>query len=1448
MNLVRIGMCLALVLTLQAGTRGQDFSNRGKDFWLCFPSHVPNERNATIFYAKMSVFITSDKNSSGTVSIPGIFNVGFSVTAGQVTEVDVPYNLAHITAAEAGSVIRKGIHVQTDPGKPPIVLYAHIYAGFRSAASLILPVAVLGKKYYSMNAPQVSITGSKSQFVVMAVDTATTVQIIPVRNGIKGNPFSITLPLPGDCYELQDNFDLTGSSIESISVGAESCKKIAVFSGSSAIHINGGACTPGDSYDPLYQQLYPVQAWGKQYGFIPFRNYSNGNPYRILASEDNTQLYINGFPVAMLDAGEFYPDQTSFGIVETNAVMLSADKPVSVAQYAQSSGCSGANPPAGTGYGDPDMVLLNPVEQQVDNITVFSSQKENIYSDSKFINVLIKQTAAASFTINGVAPAVTWQSLQPAAAGFAWAQIALPGNANAYTLTADSSFNAIAYGFGDFESYAYSAGTHVKDLYRTLTVENEFGNAQEPVACSNSAFGISITIPYQPQSISFRFYGLFADETIINPVPVETFVLNGKTVYRYRMSNRFTINAPGTYPLTVIAENNTNSGCNNGKDEMDYEIRIVDRPKADFIYTHSGCVNDPVQFTDASDAKGAAFTAWHWNFGDNSNSVQTSPGHTYASGDSYTVTHWAVNNIGCGTDTFTKKIPVTSIPVAGFDVNTTVCTGTSLSFINRSTVSGTGNIDTLLWDFGDRQVLKMVNGNAVSHSYGTQGQFTVGLQVQTNSGCKSAVFSRAIDVYPVPVASFRAPVFCLPSATGTFINESTISGGNVNQLNASWNFGDGNTSALLHPTHRYTSAGSFLVSLQVTSANGCVDDTAFSINLIPQAKLQWTADLENCLNDISHIAVKTASGQYAGLNTIYWTPDLSGTYADTLVNPQVNDVYLPIRFAAPGSHIARVFAETSTGCMTDTVATPIYINALPVAAFNVSAPFCDGRPIQFTDGSTAADGAITKWNWDFGNGMQSPVQSPQKTFTRGNHTVALSVVTDKGCQSSSIIFPLVISPLPVPSFTMPGACIADPFVPFANQSSIADASEDRLNYKWYFGDMNATPGNPDSSVLKDPQHSFTRAGEYFIKLIVTSKDGCVADTIKELSVNGAQVKAGFILNGGSAICNDKPLVLLDNSSIDAGSILRSEVYWNYDRDPLQKTVDDDPVAGETYSNDYTVAGAYETYRLRYIVYSGMNCLHSVDSVITINKAPVIQFNSLDEVCENITPFTVQAAAEISGLNGTGSYSGPGISPGGVFNPASAKAGMHSLYYTFQAENGCMASAVQSVRVLASPQANAGPDKVLRQGGSVKLEGSATGNALQYRWNPATYLDNASVATPVATPAAAITYTLVVTNAELCTATDQTTVKIISRIDVPNAFTPNYDGKHDAWKIPNLELFENCTVQVFSRWGERVFQSKGYSRPWDGIYKGQLLPPGTYTYIIDLKNGQQLLKGVVMILR
>jgi len=94
----------------------------------------------------------------------------------------------------------------------------------------------------------------------------------------------------------------------------------------------------------------------------------------------------------------------------------------------------------------------------------------------------------------------------------------------------------------------------------------------------------------------------------------------------------------------------------------------------------------------------------------------------------------------------------------------------------------------------------------------------------------------------------------------------------------------------------------------------------------------------------------------------------------------------------------------------------------------------------------------------------------------------------------------------------------------------------------------------------------------------------------------------------------------------------------------------------------------------------------------------------------------------------------------------------------------------------------------------------------------------------------------------------TVTSVTAAVVVPNTFTPNGDGVNDKWTIKYIENYPNCTVDIFHRWGSKVFSSVGYGVQWDGRSKGTDLPPGTYYYIINLKNGLSPMAGWVAILK
>jgi gliding motility-associated-like protein len=165
-----------------------------------------------------------------------------------------------------------------------------------------------------------------------------------------------------------------------------------------------------------------------------------------------------------------------------------------------------------------------------------------------------------------------------------------------------------------------------------------------------------------------------------------------------------------------------------------------------------------------------------------------------------------------------------------------------------------------------------------------------------------------------------------------------------------------------------------------------------------------------------------------------------------------------------------------------------------------------------------------------------------------------------------------------------------------------------------------------------------------------------------------------------------------------------------------------------------------------------------------------------------------------------------------------------------------------------PTINAGPDRFVLEGGTATLVTTANGSGLTYVWSPGAYLNNPAIASPVVTPRDDVNYTVTVTSADGCSASDQVFVKLLKLLEIPNVFSPNNDGVNDRWVIKYLESYPGATIEIFNRYGQKVYQSVGYSKPWDGTYKGNQVPAGTYYYIINPKNGRQQFAGYVDIIR
>ena len=136
---------------------------------------------------------------------------------------------------------------------------------------------------------------------------------------------------------------------------------------------------------------------------------------------------------------------------------IESDLPISVTQYFTTQGCAGNGAPY-----DPDMIVLNPVEQNIDKVTLVSSNLVAL-NPQHHMHVIMRNggTGISSFKLdNTIVSASSWIT-HPRDPGYSY--LYLNNVSQGYhTLASDSGFNALAYGYANAESYGYSAGANVK--------------------------------------------------------------------------------------------------------------------------------------------------------------------------------------------------------------------------------------------------------------------------------------------------------------------------------------------------------------------------------------------------------------------------------------------------------------------------------------------------------------------------------------------------------------------------------------------------------------------------------------------------------------------------------------------------------------------------------------------------------------------------------------------------------------------------------------------------------------------------------------------------------------------------------------------------------------------------------------------------------------------------
>lgn len=480
----------------------------------------------------------------------------------------------------------------------------------------------------------------------------------------------------------------------------------------------------------------------------------------------------------------------------------------------------------------------------------------------------------------------------------------------------------------------------------------------------------------------------------------------------------------------------------------------------------SVCSGSAIGFAASPDVNVQTFS---WDFGDATNASGASTNHIYNAGD-YVVELSVFGTNGCSNFNQTP-INVFDPPTSAFSLPMVAvfCTNQLYTFVNQSVISP-GSSPSFQW---------MVNGIDVSTAEDLTLPFTdvsskdIALQVSI-PGCSSTTTQSINSVQVGPIVNFSLPLINCQDTEVAFVNQTT---GSIS--NYSWNFNDGNTSALENPTNTFLNAGSYDVTLEATNAAGCQNFVTKPVTIYSKPQTNFSIDLPpfSCAGSPSQFNDLTPPLTDSNVTNWSWGFGDNADGSSTQKNPTYN-------YSLAGDYQVSFSTTTNFGCSTS-IQKQVTISTAPSVNFTNTIA-CLNQGTQFTD---ASDPTAKAWLWSMQNSTYT-TKNPTHVFsTTGSQPVMLTVTGNNNCLSQ--ITKTVNVPIPaVPDFTAISTCAEKPTV-FQEKNS--GGNDPAVSWNWDFAGQSGS-GSP-------VEHIFPAVGSYTVKMNSTRQSGCVYSITKSVSIS-----------------------------------------------------------------------------------------------------------------------------------------------------------------------------------------------------------------------------------------------------------------------------------------------------------------------------------------------------------
>jgi PKD repeat protein len=531
---------------------------------------------------------------------------------------------------------------------------------------------------------------------------------------------------------------------------------------------------------------------------------------------------------------------------------------------------------------------------------------------------------------------------------------------------------------------------------------------------------------------------------------------------------------PGTYPIELTAYSTTG----NFDTYMDtVVVRDASAPTTSFTSSNN-CIANPNSFS-ATSSDDPAINSWSWDFGDGAGTASgQNVEYQFLDTGNFEVS-LSIDAVNGCSNTSRQLLSIYNPPQAAFTYTSGItCSNSPLDFSNNTIFYGPDSVLTYQWNMDNEALLTETNP---SYTFATGGDKNIILSASI-PGCSSET-SDLISITPGPLTSFGFDGSCQYDQF-TFTNSTT--GEDITDYQ--WDFGDGYSSSIISPNHRFESGGNYIVSLTASNVLGCSTtlQQVVPVHFIPTPN--FTNDLACSDNSVTFYDQSTVSN--ANITEQYWklTNNLLG-YEQGATGP--SPAFVP---GQEGNYALELIAVSNYGCADTLVRDDVMVKPSPVANFTFENT-CFGDSTIFTQFvDLPADTEISTIDWLIDGKLYSSNEVKYKFQDPGDYNVEMYVRASNFCTDNTSDF-ISILPLPEVDILLSSRCADQPVTVSPAVNSPLDPV---MSFQWQINDKSVS--NRESFV-----YQFSRPEDYEISVAVNTSNNCFVTAMNTFAIHPSPV-------------------------------------------------------------------------------------------------------------------------------------------------------------------------------------------------------------------------------------------------------------------------------------------------------------------------------------------------------